>query len=232
MYSFYYNNDKRITKLLMVGYGSTGKSVCDYLANFGELEVDITQNDKEFQKSKLDNYDLITVSPGIPLNKSPYRKLSKYKHKIVSDIDIFYQAIKNTGAKTIAVTGSNGKSTTVTMLDFVLNKLGHKSILVGNIGVPALDKIDEKFEYCVVETSSFQIDLFDSVQFDLGCVINVSPDHLDRYKNFEEYKQSRLNLSKFCNDFFVYDVHNNGVKYAGEYEIVRGNIYKERIKVT
>lgn len=230
MYSFYYN-DKRITKLLMVGYGSTGKSVCDYLANFGELEIDITQNDEEFQKSKLDNYDLITVSPGIPLNKSPYRRLSNYKHKIVSDIDIFYQAIKNTGAKTIAITGSNGKSTTVTMLDFVLNKLGHKSILVGNIGVPALNKIAEKFDYCVLETSSFQIDLFESVQFDLGCVINVSPDHLDRYKNFEEYKQSKLNLAKFCKDFFVYDVHNTGVKYAGDYQIVRSSIYKDAIKI-
>lgn len=230
MYSFYFN-DEKITKLLMVGYGATGKSVCDYLDSFIDLQVDISQNDDEFISIDLGAYDLIVVSPGIPIDKSPYRKLSNYKAKVVSDIDIFYQKVKSSSAKTIAVTGSNGKSTIVTMLDFVLNKLGYKSVLVGNIGIPALNKIDEDFDYCVVETSSFQIDLFNSVEFDLGCVINVSPDHLDRYQGFEQYKQSKLNLAKFCRDFFVYDVHNNGVKYSGEYEVVRGSIYRNATKL-
>ncbi|MDE4994853.1 UDP-N-acetylmuramoyl-L-alanine--D-glutamate ligase, partial [Francisella tularensis subsp. holarctica] len=76
-------------------------------------------------------YYLITVSPVITLNKSPYRALTKFKDKIVSDIYIFYQYIKDTKAKTIAVTGSNGISTLVTMTDFVLKDLGYKSILVG-----------------------------------------------------------------------------------------------------
>ncbi|MED7787585.1 UDP-N-acetylmuramoyl-L-alanine--D-glutamate ligase [Francisella sp. 19X1-34] len=230
MFSFYYN-DVKVSKLLMVGYGVTGKSVCDFMANFIDLEVDISQSDEEFQNYDLNSYDLITVSPGIPLNKSPYRILSQYKDKIVSDIDIFYQYIKNTKAKTIAVTGSNGKSTVVTLLDFVLKELGYKSILVGNIGTPALNKIGEKFDYCVIEASSFQIDIFNSVKFDIGCVINVSPDHLDRYASFADYKQSKLNLANFSKDFFVYDVHNNGVKYAGEYEIVRSSIYKHATKL-
>ncbi|MBK2164873.1 UDP-N-acetylmuramoyl-L-alanine--D-glutamate ligase [Francisella tularensis] len=229
MFSFYFN-DNKITKLLMVGYGSTGKSVCDFLANFINITVDISQNDDEFVNYDLNSYDLITVSPGIPLNKSPYRALTKFKDKIVSDIDIFYQYIKDTKAKTIAVTGSNGKSTVVTMTDFVLKDLGYKSILVGNIGTPALNKIGEKFDYCVVEVSSFQINLFNCVRFDLGCIINVSPDHLDRYQNFEQYKQSKLNLAKFSNDFFVYDVHN-GIKYAGEYQIIRGAIYRNSTKL-
>ncbi|AHH46891.1 UDP-N-acetylmuramoylalanine--D-glutamate ligase [Francisella tularensis subsp. holarctica PHIT-FT049] len=229
MFSFYFN-DNKITKLLMVGYGSTGKSVCDFLANFIDITVDISQNDDEFVNYDLNSYDLITVSPGIPLNKSPYRALTKFKDKIVSDIDIFYQYIKDTKAKTIAVTGSNGKSTVVTMTDFVLKDLGYKSILVGNIGTPALNKIGEKFDYCVVEVSSFQINLFNCVRFDLGCIINVSPDHLDRYQNFEQYKQSKLNLAKFSNDFFVYDVHN-GIKYAGEYQIIRGAIYRNSTKL-
>ena len=230
MFSFYFN-DVKISKLLMVGYGVTGESVCDFLANFIDIKVDISQSDEDFDHYDLDSYDLIAVSPGIPLNKSPYRVLSKYNDKIVSDIDIFYQYIKNTKSKTIAVTGSNGKSTVVTLLDFVLRELGYKSILVGNIGTPALNKIDEKFDYCVIEASSFQIDIFHSVKFDIGCVINVSLDHLDRYASFGEYKQSKLNLANFSEDFFVYDVHNNGIKYAGEYEIVRSSIYKNTTKL-
>ncbi|MDE4982352.1 UDP-N-acetylmuramoyl-L-alanine--D-glutamate ligase, partial [Francisella tularensis subsp. holarctica] len=85
----------------MVGYGSTGKSVCDFLANCIYITFDISQNDDEFVNYYLNSYDLITVSPGIPLNKSPYRSLTKFKDKIVSDIDIFYKYIKDTKAKTI-----------------------------------------------------------------------------------------------------------------------------------
>ncbi|MDE4984313.1 Mur ligase family protein, partial [Francisella tularensis] len=84
------------------------------------------------------------------------------------------QYIKDTKDKTIAVTGSNGKSTVVTMTDFVLKDIGYKSILVGNIGTPALNKIGENFDYCVVEVSSFRINLCNCVSFDLGCIINVS----------------------------------------------------------
>lgn len=65
----------------MVGYGSTGKSVCDFLANFIDLSLDISQNDDDFINCDLEQYDLITVSPGIPLNKSLYRVLSKFKQK-------------------------------------------------------------------------------------------------------------------------------------------------------
>ncbi|GAB4223357.1 MAG: UDP-N-acetylmuramoyl-L-alanine--D-glutamate ligase [Francisella sp.] len=229
--SYFSFNDRDVEKLLIVGYGATGKSVCNFIKKFTRTFVDISQSDEDFINYDLDAYDLIVVSPGIPINKNPYKNLQNLKDKIISDIDIFYQCVKDRNIKTIAVTGSNGKSTVVTMLDFVLKNIGYKSVLVGNIGTPPLDIVNEDFEFCILELSSFQIDLLKSARFDLGCVINVSPDHLDRYDSFVEYKQSKLNLANFSKDFFVYDVDNTGIKYTQEYQIIKGCIYKGAVKL-
>ena len=229
--SNFYFNDFKISSVLIIGYGATGKSINDYLKAFKDIEIDVSHNDEEFKAFNLGKYDLIAVSPGIPLNSEVYSELEAYRYKVVSDIELFYQEMKETLSKTIAVTGSNGKSTVVTMLNYVLNYLGYKSVLIGNVGTPALEELEKEFDFCVIELSSFQIDLFKNAKFDVGCVINVSPDHLDRYANFEAYKQSKLNLAKFSDEFFAYDVDCNGVKYDGNYAVLRENIYKDSHKI-
>ena len=230
MSNFYFNNSK-ISSVLIVGYGATGKSINDYLKAFKGVEIDVSHNDEEFKSFDLGEYELIAVSPGIPLNSKIYSELDVYSYKVVSDIELFYQEMKGTLSKTIAVTGSNGKSTVVTMLNYVLNYLGYKSVLIGNIGTPALEELEKEFDFCVIELSSFQIDLLKRAKFDVGCVINVSPDHLDRYANFEAYKQSKLNLATFSNEFIAYDVDCYGVKYDGNYAVLRENIYKDSQKI-
>jgi len=230
MSNFYFNGSK-ISRVLIVGYGATGKSINDYLKAFTNINIDISHNNEEFKSFDLSEYDLIAVSPGIPLNSEVYDDLGDCSHKVVSDIELFYQEIKETLSKTIAVTGSNGKSTVVTMLNYVLNYLGYKSILIGNIGTPALEELEKEFDFCVIELSSFQIDLLKNAKFDVGCVINVSPDHLDRYASFAEYKQSKLNLAKFSDEFIAYDVDCHGVKYDGNYAVLRENIYKNSYKI-
>jgi UDP-N-acetylmuramoylalanine--D-glutamate ligase len=230
MSNFYFNGSE-ISTVLIVGYGVTGKSINDYLNAFKSIEIDVSHDDEEFVGFNLDEYDLIAVSPGIPLNSEIYRELDAYRYKVVSDIELFYQEMKETLSKTIAVTGSNGKSTVVTMLNYVLSYLGYKSILIGNIGIPALEELEKEFDFCVIELSSFHIDLLKNAKFDVGCVINVSPDHLDRYASFAEYKQSKLNLEKFSDDFIAYDVDCYGVKYDGSYAVLRENIYKDSRKI-
>lgn len=230
MSNFYFNNSK-ISNVLIVGYGATGKSINDYLKTFENVNVDISHDDDEFTSFNLAEYDLIAVSPGIPLNSEIYNEFDAYRYKVISDIQLFYQEIKETFSKTVAVTGSNGKSTVVTMLNYVLNYLGYKSILIGNIGTPALSEVNKDFDFYVIELSSFQIDLLKCAKFDVGCVINVSPDHLDRYASFVEYKQSKLNLEKFSEKFFTYDVDSSSIKYNCSYAILRENIYKRSLKI-
>ncbi|MFC4891973.1 UDP-N-acetylmuramoyl-L-alanine--D-glutamate ligase [Pseudofrancisella aestuarii] len=229
MLSFFYK-DVLINKILIVGYGSTGKSVEVYLEKYN-VEVHISSSEADFLEKNLETYDLLVVSPGIPLNKNPYSNLENYKSKIISDIDLYYDAIKAKQIKLIAVTGSNGKSTVVTMLDTVLNNLGYKSILVGNIGTPILSKINDDVEFCVVEISSFQIDLLKDTKFDVSCVINISHDHLDRYDSYQEYIESKLNLEKFSREFFVYDFEGKGLKYNTVFSIRKSCIYKKEEKI-
>ncbi|APC96276.1 UDP-N-acetylmuramoyl-L-alanine--D-glutamate ligase [Francisella frigiditurris] len=229
MLSFFYK-DVLINKILIVGYGSTGKSVEIYLEKYN-LEVHISSSEADFLEKNLETYDLLVVSPGIPLNKNPYSNLESYKFKIISDIDLYYDAIKAKQIKLIAVTGSNGKSTVVTMLNTVLNNLGYKSILVGNIGTPILSKVNDDVEFCVVEISSFQIDLLKDAKFDVSCVINISHDHLDRYDSYQEYINSKLNLEKFSREFFIYDFEDQGLKYNTEFSIRNSCIYKKEKKI-
>jgi UDP-N-acetylmuramoylalanine--D-glutamate ligase len=217
-------NQKIIKNVLIVGYGITGKSIDSYLQQFN-LNISISSSSDDFLNMNLDTYDLVAVSPGIPLNQEPYKRLFSFKEKITSDIDLFYNATKQKDHKVIAVTGSNGKSTVVTMLNTVLNDLGYKSILVGNIGTPILSLIDNDFEYCVIELSSFQIDLLQISKFDISCVINITQDHLDRYDSYAQYIQSKLNLEKFSEDFFIYDFESKGIKNRLSITIVDNSIY-------
>ncbi|QIV96411.1 UDP-N-acetylmuramoylalanine--D-glutamate ligase [Allofrancisella inopinata] len=230
MSDFYFNGYK-INKILLVGFGTTGKAIYDFLQQFNNLKIDISHSDQEFLNYDLDSYDLIALSPGIPTNKHPYNPLKDYKDKLTNDIDIFYKQIQHTDVKTIAITGSNGKSTIVTLLNYVLNQLGHKSILTGNIGISPLSKLADEFDFCVIELSSFQIDLLQKANFTIGCVINISPDHLDRYKDLAEYTQSKLNLANFSKDFIMYDIEGKGLKYTGKYTLVDNNIYNGSSKL-
>jgi UDP-N-acetylmuramoylalanine--D-glutamate ligase len=92
------------------------------------------------------------------------------------------------------VTGSNGKSTVVSLLYHVLNSLGLRAALGGNIGIPALSLLDDKVDVYVLEISSFQIDLLKKARFDVVSVLNLSPDHLDRYEDYNAYCDAKLAL--------------------------------------
>ncbi|WHN65385.1 UDP-N-acetylmuramoyl-L-alanine--D-glutamate ligase [Cysteiniphilum sp. QT6929] len=216
---FFYYQSQHIKRVLVVGLGVSGIAVVDYLKAYA-LEIDIfDQNLKNvsvivdyqnFDEINLESYDLIVVAPGIPVNKAPFNQLYHHWHKVVGDIELFALAIasgndeknhKQKRQKVIAVTGSNGKSTVVSLLFHVLKSLGMNTALGGNIGTPALSLIDEKVDVYVLEISSFQIDLLKYAQFDVVAVLNLSPDHLDRYADYKAYCDAKLELfarGKYC----------------------------------
>lgn len=112
--------------------------------------------------------------------------------EVIGDIELYCQL---TNTPTLAVTGSNGKSTVVSLLEYLGNQLGYKIQLGGNIGVPVLDTIDKSIEdgmaksidYLVLELSSFQLETLRSMKADAASVLNVSDDHLDCHKTIENY---------------------------------------------
>lgn len=146
---------------------------------------------------KLLNCDEWIVSPGIPLT-APIIKLGReHKIKIISELEFGFQ-VKADDSKVIAVTGSNGKSTTASLIAHIIAQSGRKCILAGNIGDAFCGfPIEQKgIDFIVLEVSSFQLDLIDSFRPDVALLLNVTPDHLNRYDSFEDYALSKFKIFK------------------------------------
>ncbi len=185
------------------GLGITGRSVLNYLKKVKTKKV-ITWDDnlKKFKKKKrkffyseIDKVDFIIISPGIDINKSQFKKkLLNNKRKIITDLDLFF--LSNRKIKSVFVTGTNGKSTTCSLINHVLKKNDYKTELVGNIGRPILDvKHNEKKIY-IVEVSSFQLSYSKFIKPNLALLLNITRDHLDWHKNMNNYTNAKYRLFK------------------------------------
>lgn len=132
----------------------------------------------------------LILAPGVPLtHPEPHdvvKVANEAKCEIIGDIEILHRC--NHDYKTIGITGTNGKSTTTALLTHVLNACGHSAVMGGNIGVPVLDLDPPKDDTIfVLEVSSYQIDLSPTFSPDIGVLLNITPDHLDRHGSFENY---------------------------------------------
>jgi UDP-N-acetylmuramoylalanine--D-glutamate ligase len=145
----------------------------------------------------LAGFDALVVSPGVPLNRHPVAaKARAARVPIIGDIELFAQARTELPAhKVVGVTGTNGKSTTVSLIHHILRTAGVPSRLGGNIGLPILEQepLPEGGVY-VLELSSYQIDLTQTLDCDVAVLLNVTPDHLDRYDGLADYAASKARL--------------------------------------
>jgi UDP-N-acetylmuramoylalanine--D-glutamate ligase len=137
--------------------------------------------------------DLIIPSPGVPADE-PHLQAARAKGiAIWSEIELAYRFIKG---RLIGITGSNGKTTTTSLVEHILKTAGTQTILAGNIGTPLTGCVDAmKDDTCtVVELSSFQLELIDTFRPNIGVFLNLTPDHLDRHHTFEAYGAAKARL--------------------------------------
>jgi UDP-N-acetylmuramoylalanine--D-glutamate ligase len=149
--------------------------------------------------------ELMIVSPGVPSNAEVLVKAREKNIKLISEIELAASFCKG---NIIAITGSNGKTTTTTLCDYVLNKCGIKSYAAGNIGTAFSEIVLDvkENEFVSLEVSSFQLDLIDEFKPKVSVVLNITPDHLNRYDyKFENYISSKLRVYKNqdINDFVI-----------------------------
>lgn len=142
-------------------------------------------------------YSGIVVSPGVPINRHPIAERSRRSAvPLIGDIELFAKARAGLPPhKVVGITGTNGKSTTTALLHHILTSAGLPAALGGNIGLPILgqDPLPEGGVY-VLELSSYQIDLTHSLDCDVAILLNVTPDHLDRYDGMDDYAASKARL--------------------------------------
>ena len=142
-------------------------------------------------------FDSIVVTPGLPLNRHPIAARAREAGvEIIGDVELFARARAELPPhKVVGITGTNGKSTTTALIHHILHTAGVPSLMGGNIGLPILaqEPLPEGGVY-VLELSSYQIDLTRTLDCDIAVLLNITPDHLDRYENFEAYAASKHRL--------------------------------------
>ena len=224
-------------KFLIYGYGKSGFASFKYLnvnndcKIFDDNKIKISSKFKakkvNYRKLKNINFDYIVLSPGIDINKC---KLSKYliknKSKIITELDVFY--LNYPKIKKIAITGTNGKSTTSKLLYDVLKAHKKDVRLTGNIGNPILlEKGIRKNTIFIIEASSYQLDYSKFFRSDYSLVLNISPDHLERHKSFRKYVKAKFKLiqNQSKNNFAFIEKNKNDT--LGN--LIRNNKIKSKI---
>ncbi|KPJ72412.1 hypothetical protein AMJ52_06430 [candidate division TA06 bacterium DG_78] len=206
-------------KILLLGLGRANIAVARYLLQRGdevyvyeenvEMLAGAAQNliqTGEVKMYQKDDYELVITSPGFPPNKDIIQKLKSKNISVIDEIEFTYTQLKN--PRVIAVTGTNGKSTTVSIISHILNTAHVENFLGGNIapGRPFSQVLFmENFRYYVLEISSFQLMRIERFHPMISVITNITTDHLNWHKDFDEYKtaKSRILLNQDENDFAV-----------------------------
>ena len=183
------------------GLGLSGKSTFKFLKKKNMKKIytwDDEQNKnnkKKFNlfKKSLDKVDYIVISPGIDIKNTKFKlKLLRNKRKIITDLDLFYMQKKN--VKSIAITGTNGKSTACKLTQHIFKSSRLDAQLGGNIGKPVLDLKIKKKSIVIIEASSFQLAHSKFLKPNIAAILNITSDHLDWHKTITNYKNSKFKI--------------------------------------
>jgi len=153
--------------------------------------------------------DLIVVSPGVPLDTPELAQVKAFGLPVIGELELAARFLKG---RTLAITGSNGKTTTTALVGEILEEAGLPTLVGGNIGVPVVALIDESTDdtWSVLEVSSFQLESTQQFHPSIAVILNITPDHLDRHGSFENYARAkeRIFAAQDQNDCVVLNADN------------------------
>jgi len=222
-----------------------------FLSDAGFIKPNYKQelfdNGIEFEEGKhsvekILSADEVMKSPGIPEKNEMVKQIRAKGIQVISEIELAYRFKGN--SRIVAITGSNGKSTTTALIYHICQTAGLDSAMVGNIGISFAKQValDPKSVY-VVEVSSFQLDDIKEFRADVSVLLNITEDHLDRYEyRFENYINSKFRIieNQTKNDFFIYceddevimqklpllTIHTNPLPFSMKHEVKKGGYIK------
>ncbi len=186
------------------------------------IDAGIPFEESSHDFDKILSSDLIIKSPGIPEKAEIIKAVRKQRIQIISEIEF---ASRYTTAKLIAITGSNGKTTTTLLTYHIFKKAGLNVGLAGNIGKSfALSVLQNQFDYYIIEISSFQLDDIITFKPNISILMNITPDHLDRYQyQFQNYIDSKFLITKNqdANDWLI---------YCCDDDVINANLTSKKVK--
>lgn len=195
-------------KYLVIGAAKSGVAAANFLAARGESVVLADSKsdpslpyplDERVEKAfgredeaLLDGITTIVLSPGVPMSIPLIHQAAGRGIRVMGEIELAYQHLQGT---VIAITGSNGKSTTTALIGEILRVAGRQPIVAGNIGEPLIASVDpERQRTYVLELSSFQLEAVESFRANVALLLNITPDHMDRYPNFDAYAAAKYRI--------------------------------------
>jgi UDP-N-acetylmuramoylalanine--D-glutamate ligase len=199
-------------KIGILGLGKSGLAAAEWLLSQRHAVIGFDDNKKQTQdidrlvalglkicnaseEIDWDSLDLMVVSPGVPSDHPLYKRALERKIEVIGEAEL---ALRSLPQRAVAITGTNGKTTVTLLVEHILKAAGIKARALGNIGEPlslyALQSDPE--EVLVIELSSFQIETLSSPLFDAAVILNITPDHLDRYASMEDYARAKCALQK------------------------------------
>lgn len=194
----------------MIGAGKSGVAAANFLARRG-LEVILIDDKADaeahlpqpldggvrrrfgtYGHDVLDGVDTVILSPGVPPSLAIVQEAQIRPIPVISEIELAYRYLNGT---IIAITGSNGKSTTTALIGEILRVAGRQPIVAGNIGEPLISALDlHRPRTYVVELSSFQLEAISEFHANIALLLNVTPDHMDRYPTFDDYAAAKYRV--------------------------------------
>jgi len=212
-------------KSLVLGAGKSGIASAKFLADRGALVAlhdrkpveewsEAAKSLKETHKVGLigddipswllDQIDLVVISPGVPTNTIPARYVDRKDGEVIGEVELAYRFMKG---RIVGITGSNGKTTTTTLIGEILKNAGIVTQVGGNIGTPLLDLATTSTDdtWTVAELSSFQLETIKDFRANVAICLNVTPNHLDRYESFTDYAAAkhRIFMNQTADDLAV-----------------------------
>jgi len=202
--------DYRGKKIVVIGAGLSGQALVRYLVSRGAsvalsdqrnrdqiaglealaslpVRFDLGGHDLEM----FEQADIVAVSPGVPLDCEPLKLAASCNIPLLGEIEIAAAEIE---APIIGITGTNGKSTTTSLIGEIMQACGKRVFVGGNIGTPLVEACDGEYDILAVELSSFQLETIKKFHPRFGLLLNLSSDHLDRYSDLHSYYLSKLEL--------------------------------------
>ena len=216
--------DLQNKRVLVVGLGKSGVAAALFLKSKGaRVTVSDTKTPDELKEEiprlldegiavetgghgerTFQNQDLIVVSPGVPLDAPPLVQARSLGEKVIGEVEL---AARFFPGSIVAITGSNGKTTTTALAGKIVANGGFPTVVGGNIGTPAISLVEQATEdtFAVLEVSSFQLETIETFRPHIAVVLNVTPDHLDRHHTFTAYAAAKARIleNQYPSDFAV-----------------------------
>lgn len=201
-------------RVLVVGAGKSGRAAAEFL-NGKNYKVTLSDSQgREKFGSSLDDleaagvkvelgdiqftpgyFDLAVVSPGVPLWVPTVALARDYGVPTIGELELAFRYAR---APMVAITGTNGKTTTTTLVGEIFKSAGYKTLVAGNIGLPMVERVEEygPRDIIVAEVSSFQLETVETFKPKVGAILNITPDHLDRHRDMEGYAEAKAAIFK------------------------------------